>query len=468
MTRRLMIAGAALSAILLITPLGVTLGPGALAAPGPSTRIEPEAGAWKTWVIESGAQMRTGAPPGPQATREEIAELLSLQARRNKKVALETISYWDSGSPSYRWNEIAFKMAADSPSGVVTERMLALVNAAIYDATVAAWRAKYKYDRRRPSDVETKIIPAVPVADSPSYPSEHAVAAGAASAVLSYLFPDMARLLAEKAEECGESRLLAGVQYRSDIAAGLRLGREVAALVVERAKTDGSGGKWSGSVPTTPGLWNGRNPYDPQMAKWKTWILSSGGELRPKPPAFDAAAMNEVREAANNPRARREAYYWAITSLPRYWNDLASLKLFESKLDRNPPRAARAYAVLSTAYYDSLVACWDAKYAYWGVRPFQYDPEFKPLITTPNFPGYPSGHATLSGTAAGVLSYLFPADSEFFNKQAAAAAESRLLGGVHFRLDNDEGLRLGRAVATVAIERARRDGSERAGGRDGR
>jgi hypothetical protein len=137
--------------------------------------------------------------------------------------------------------------------------------------------------------------------------------------------------------------------------------------------------------------------------------------------------------------------------------------MFESKLDRNPPAAARVYAVLSTAYYDSLIACWDAKYAYWGARPFQYDPEFKPLLTTPNFPGYPSGHAMLSGTAAAVLSHLFPADAEFFNRQAEAAAQSRLLGGVHFRVDNEVGLSLGRAVAAVAIERARQDGSEQHG-----
>ena len=193
------------------------------------------------------------------------------------------------------------------------------------------------------------------------------------------------------------------------------------------------------------------------MATWKTWVLSSGSQLRPAPPpAFDAAAMAEVKEAAKNPRAKREAYYWAITSLPRYWNEMASLKLFERKLDRNPPQAARVYAVLSTAYYDSLVACWDAKYAYWGMRPFQFDPEFKPILTTPNFPGYPSGHAMLSGTAAAVLSYLFPADSQFFNKQAEEAAASRLLGGVHFRIDNEVGLTLGRSVASVAIERARR------------
>lgn len=423
---------------------------------------------WKTWVIKSGADAPTPPPPGAEATRAEVSELLSLQARRGEGVP-ETVRYWDSGSPSYRWNEIAFRVATESSSSVVTERMLALVNVAIYDAMVAAWHSKYKYNRRRPAEVETKLKPAVPHPETPSYPSEHAVAAGAASAVLTYLFPDKAAHLADKAEECGRSRLLAGVQFKSDVTAGLALGREVAALVIERAKKDGSDAKWTGAVPTTPGLWNGTNPTVPEMATWKTWVLSSASQLRPPPPpSFDAAAMAEVKEAAKNPRARREAFYWAITSLPKYWNELASLKLFEYKLDRDPPAAARAYAVLSTAYYDSLIACWDAKYAYWGLRPFQFDPEFKPLLTTPNFPGYPSGHAMLSGTAAAVLSHLFPADAEFFNKQAEAAAASRLLGGVHFRVDNEVGLALGRSVAALAIGRAREDGSGQPAGRDGR
>jgi membrane-associated phospholipid phosphatase len=462
MTRRLVIFRAALSAILIGGVLSGLLTPIASAHPTP---IEPGAGAWKTWVISSSAQIQTPAPPGTKVTKEEIVELLALQTQRGKS-ALEKVRYWDSGSPSYRWNEIAFKVATDSSSSVVTERMLALLNVAIYDAMIAAWRSKYKYHRRRPTEIETKLTPVVPVPESPSYPSEHAVAAGAASMVLAYLFPDKSKFLADKAEECGNSRLLAGVQFRSDVVAGLRLGREVATLVIERAKKDGSESKWTGSVPTTPGLWKGTNPYDPQMATWKTWVLSSSSQLRPAPPpSFDAASMAEVKEAAKNPRAKREAYYWAITSLPKYWNEMASLKMFENKLDRNPPQAARVYAVLSTAYYDSLVACWDAKYAYWGMRPFQFDPEFKPLLTTPNFPGYPSGHAMLCGTAAAVLSYLFPADSEFFNKQAEDAAASRLLGGVHFRIDNEVGLQLGRSVASVAIERARLDGSGQIGRR---
>jgi len=452
----------AICAILMSAAFSNMLAP---AASGYSTPIEPVAGEWKTWVITSGAQMQTPAPPGAKATKEEINELLSLQSQRTQS-ALDTVRYWDSGSPSYRWNEIAFKVATDSSASVVTERMLALVNVAIYDAMVAAWHAKYKYNRKRPIEIETKLVPVVPMPLSPSYPSEHAVAAGAASTVLSHLFPNKAGFLADRAEECGRSRLFAGVQFRSDVTAGLQLGREVAALVIERAKKDGTDAKWMGAVPTTPGLWNGTNPAMPEMAKWKTWVLSTGSQLRPAaPPSFDAAAMAEVREAAKNPRAKREAYYWAITSLPKYWNELASLKLFENKLDRNAPQAARVYAILSTAYYDSLIACWDAKYEYWGARPFQFDSEFKPLLTTPNFPGYPSGHAMLSGTAAAILSHLFPTDSEFFNKQAEAAAASRLLGGVHFRVDNEVGLALGRAVASLAIERARKDGSEKSGAR---
>jgi membrane-associated phospholipid phosphatase len=457
MTRQLMVIRTALAVILTWAAFGNMVSPTALAK---STPGEPSASVWKTWVLVSGAQMQIAAPPGEKATKEELVELLSLQSQRTKS-ALESVRYWDSGSPSYRWNEIAFKVAAESSSSVVTERMLALVNVAIYDAMIAAWHSKYKHHRKRPTEVETKLTSIVPLPESPSYPAEHAVAAGAASAVLSYLFPDKANFLAERAEECGRSRLLAGVQFKSDVTAGLRLGREVAALVIERAKKDGSDAKWTGSVPTTPGLWNGTNPAMPELATWKTWVLSSPSQLRPgPPPSFDAAAIAEVKEAAKNPRAKREAYYWAITSLPRYWNDLASLKIFENKLDRNPPAAARVYALLHTAYYDSLIACWDAKYAYWGARPFQLDPEFKPLITTPNFPGYPSGHAMLSGTAAAVLSHLFPADAEFFNKQAEAAAQSRLLAGVHFRVDNEVGLALGRAVASVAIERARQDGSQ--------
>src|SRR5688572_118505 len=98
MTRRLRIGRAALSAILLSALLVSTPAPRASARRAP---VEPRAGAWKTWVVTSGSQIETLAPPGSKATKEEVAELLALQARRGKG-ELDTIRYWDSGSPSYR------------------------------------------------------------------------------------------------------------------------------------------------------------------------------------------------------------------------------------------------------------------------------------------------------------------------------------------------------------------------------
>jgi hypothetical protein len=149
------------------------------------------------------------------------------------------------------------------------------MHAAIYDAMVAAWDTKYAYQRKRPTEVDVSLVTALPNPPSPAYPAEHAVAAGAAAAVLSYLFPDRAPYFVEKAEEAGRSRLLAGVQYPSDVSAGLELGRKVAALVIERGKADGTDAKWTGSVPTGPGKWSGTKPILPQMAMWKTWVLDS-------------------------------------------------------------------------------------------------------------------------------------------------------------------------------------------------
>ena len=70
--------------------------------------IEPEAGSWKTWVLTSGDQLRPEAPPDEAATQDELAELKAMVADRDA-AALERISYWDAGSPGYRWNEIAMQ-----------------------------------------------------------------------------------------------------------------------------------------------------------------------------------------------------------------------------------------------------------------------------------------------------------------------------------------------------------------------
>ncbi len=83
----------------------------------------------------------------------------------------------------------------------------------------------------------------------------------------------------------------------------------------------------------------------------------------------------------------------------------------------------------------------------------QLAPNFLPYLFTPPFPSYVSGHAAVSGAAAEVLAAFFPEQAGELQAAAEEAAMSRLYGGIHFRSDNDEGLRLGRAVGRRAVER---------------
>ena len=400
--------------------------------------------------------------------------------------ALDQVSYWDSGAPGYRWNEIAIAQGLKDGIAIAVYRVLALVNVAIYDATIAAWDAKYAYNRPRPSEADPSLTTVVPNPSSPSYPSEHAAAAGAASAVLAYLFPKDAQSFMDKAEMAGQSRVLAGVQYPSDVEAGRQLGQAVAARVIERARVDGADAKWNGPVPTGPGIWFG-DPLLPGMGSWKTWVLESGSELRPgPPPAFDspqrAAELAEVKNYARDSSPFTELFFWPEDPAGRpapgaepvssnqivfyyapllhlLWGPELNQKLMEYRLDTNPPRAARAYALVSVAGYDATVATWDAKFFYWTARPDQFDPTIKTIIPTYPIPDYPSGHAGTGGATGAMLAYLFPRDADFFNSRAEELGASRIWAGIHFRSASASGLALGRAVAGKVIERAMTDGA---------
>ncbi|HEY7182174.1 MAG TPA: vanadium-dependent haloperoxidase [Blastocatellia bacterium] len=439
----------------------------------PGSQIEPHAGRWKTWVLSSGAQFRLPPPPHGLAQEVEIKNLIS-RARRRDAAALAAINFWDAGPPGYRWNEIALKQVplhnlnANAPR---IARLLSLMNVAIYDATVAAWDSKYVYRRPRPSEVNSNVAPALPVPNSPSYPSERAAAAGAAAEVLSYIFPNDAETFANQARECGESRLNAGVEFPSDVSAGLELGRKVAELVIARAQADNSDAVFTGEIPTGPGFWSGTNPIEPLAGTWRTWVISSGSEFRPPPPpAFDSAQKaQELAEVKNFPRpipatgaafnTTRAAYFWQ-TFPPQIWTDILTRKLFEYHLDQNPPRAARAYALMNVAAYDGIIACWDGKYTYWAARPSMLDPGLVTLFPNPNHPTYPSAHAMFDGPYATVLGYLFPRDADYFSAQAQEAGLSRLWAGIHFRSDIEAGLAIGSAVAQKVIADAQNDGSQ--------
>lgn len=446
--------------------LGLTL-----FAPGGAAQIEPNAGQWKTWVLTSGSQFRLPAPPGRDYSKEEIQVLEKLAEQRDA-AALDLIKFWDAGAPSYRWNQIAINEIANTKTGTPrAERVLSLVHVAIYDAMVAAWDSKYAYSRPRPSRLDKDLTIVVPNPHSPSYPSEHAVAAAAASAVLAYLFPTDAQAILAQADAAGRSRLLAGVQYPSDVQAGFDLGHAVAALVIARAQADGSASIFSGTMPSGPCNWKGTNPAEPLAGTWKTWVLSSGSEFRPDPPpacdsAQEAAELAEVKSFPRSLPAAGAAFvpesagfFWQGRAVA-FWSDLLDKKIFEYRMENNAPRAARAYAIQSITGYDSMVACWDGKYTYWAIRPFQLDATTKSLYATPNHPSYPSAHACVSGGNAGALSYMFPQDAAFFQAQAAEAAESRIWSGIHFRSDIAAGLALAQRVTQAVVDRVQQDGSQ--------
>jgi membrane-associated phospholipid phosphatase len=106
---------------------------------------------------------------------------------------------------------------------------------------------------------------------------------------------------------------------------------------------------------------------------------------------------------------------------------------------------------LNMTLSDATIACWDAKLTYWYPRPSQVDPLIDMSIPLPDFPSYPSAHATLFAAGAGVLGRLIPDERETLDSLAAEATDSRVWAGVHFPFDNAAGIQLGGRVASAAI-----------------
>jgi hypothetical protein len=283
--------------------------------------------------------------------------------------------------------------------------------------------------------------------------------AGAASTVLLHFYPDVASGIDALAEDLADPE-----------SAAFARGRLAGRLLVARSQTDGSDGVWTGSPPTGPGYWVPTPPayiyppLEPLAGTWRTWNLREGSQFRPgPPPAHESRQFRrellEVYAVSQGLSAeqKRIADFWAdgpqTVTPPGHWNQIA-LDMLEpagwSTLEES-----RLFSALNTAQADAFIACWDAKYTYWSLRPVTavrrlFDRGWLSYITTPPFPAYVSGHSATSGAAATVLGAFFPDQARALDAMAEEAAISRLYGGIHFRSDNDAGLDLGRLVGGVA------------------
>ncbi|MCI0596184.1 MAG: vanadium-dependent haloperoxidase [candidate division Zixibacteria bacterium] len=316
---------------------------------------------------------------------------------------------------------------------------MALVQVAIYDALVAG------------EDARRGNLP------------EEAVAAGAASKVLLYLFPaDELRIQDATTSQFGTHHL------KGNFARAWFLGQRVGELVVLHGQSDGSDAVFTGTPPAGDCIWTGANPVLPMCGTWKTWITTSGDEFQPEPPyacgsADDLREVEEVYQASlvRTPEQIAIVHKWADLPPPTVWNGYLNARLLRERWAALA--SARAHAFLNIAMYDAFVCCWNTKYAYWTARPFMRltgrSPAFTTVITTPNFPSYTSGHSTISGAAGEVMGELFPEEAAFFQAEAEEAALSRFWGGIHFHKDDNEGLVVGKKIGEKVVARMRSDGA---------
>ena len=240
------------------------------------------------------------------------------------------------------------------------------------------------------------------------------------------------------------------------------------------------------SVKTLPAV-NMAGMSEPYWAAIRPFVLRDWRECPlPDPPPFatdtssvlfrDAEIVRTLRSKLT-PEQKAIALYWADNAGESgtpvgHWLSIASQMVSERRLSAED--AVRLMVLTSVAQADAFIATWGYKYQYNLLRPRAYirglaDSAWEPLIPTPPFPEYPSGHSTVSAAAATVLKSVLgdtPFDDstgvtighpvrrfESFTAAAYEAGESRIYGGIHFPYGNLGGRALGECVGAKVVER---------------
>ncbi|MDZ4849691.1 MAG: phosphatase PAP2 family protein [Pirellulaceae bacterium] len=364
---------------------------------------------------------------------------------------------------------------------------LAMIHAAMFDAVNATSGQYDAYAFFQPIQIDASPV---------------AAAASAAYRVASALYSD--------ADEIAiwDATLAESISSIADDAArakGLILGRQVGDAILAARANDGSTSASTYVPGNEPGHWNRTFPdyLPPLLSNWqkvKPFAIPLGNAFRPSSPPTLASieyanAVDQVMRLGGLNSTERTteqteiALFWAdgggTATPPGHWNRIATDVIHRENLSLI--ESARTLALVNLAVADAGIASWDAKYYYDLWRPVDAirdadsdgnvatvaDTNWLPLLKTPPFPTYTSGHSTFSGAAAAVLTKLFGdnyvfistadghtglaqrplADSlittrEFtsFDQAAHEAGISRIYGGIHFTFDNTAGLATGKSI----------------------
>jgi hypothetical protein len=387
------------------------------------------------------------------------------------------------------WFDLALTLVRTTPgfSPPVAARALAYAGVTVYEAVVRGSREYESLDRVLPG------LWGLPGGRrNLHWP---AVANAGLSRVLGWLFatttaPNQHAI--DALESSFADRFRAELSRR-EFRASVDRGREVARTVFDWSRSDGGHDGYLRNFPPTyvppigPGLWVPTPPAF-QSALQPTWganrclAITDGTTCPPgdhTPFSEDAASAFyaeavEVYDAVNDRTPEQEAVarFWSddpgATSTPPGHSVSVATQILRRE-DASLMAAAEVYAKVGIAVADAFVACWNTKYRYNLLRPVTFiqrliDPEWSPLLVTPPFPEYTSGHSVQSGAAFTVLADVFGDDHAFedhthdhlglaprrfgsFSEAASEAAISRLYGGIHYRPAIERGLEQGRCIA---------------------
>ncbi|MBC7830223.1 MAG: phosphatase PAP2 family protein [Chitinophagaceae bacterium] len=234
---------------------------------------------------------------------------------------------------------------------------------------------------------------------------------------------------------------------------------------------------------------------DLNAGAWKTILLTNPDEFAVAAPAATntpgyIAELNEIKSWQNKLTGEQKEIirYWSAGAILR-WNEILRELVAKHNLPpyqnadntypapnannpfaypqfpfANPPYASRAYAYVSAAQYDALVAAHHFKKLYNRNAPYKLDSVIKAMVPASDLPSYPSEDGVVIGVTVELLKLLFPTDLAFIQEKANEHKLYRIMAGANVRSEIEAGESLGKLVAGKFTARARADRAGTAGG----